>query len=280
MERTRPGAVAAYPLGHSRHELARLVEQARYFGDLTEQVFHAAGIAPGMRVLDIGCGAGDVSFLAAAFVGPSGSVLGVDRSADAVALAERRASDARLDNVRFRVADVADLALDEPVDALVGRLVLMYQPDPAATVRQLATLVRPGGIVAFHEFDLAGSTSEPPCPLFETTMERMRQTFTRAGVDPRAGLKLGRILEDAGLPSPRMTLATRIERGPESEAFDQITRVMRTLLPLTKRTGVATAEDIGIDTLADRLRDEVVAMRATIVAPLFVGAWTTLPAAG
>jgi SAM-dependent methyltransferase len=257
--------------------LSRLIEQARYFGDLTEQVMRAAGIGPGMRVLDVGCGAGDVSFLVADLVGPSGSVLGIDRSEDAVALATRRAGDAGLDNVRFRAADIADPTLDEPVDALVGRLVLMYQPDPAATLRRLASLVRPGGIVAFHEFDLAGCTSEPPCPLFDATMERMRQTFIRAGVDHRTGLKLGRIFEDAGLPSPQMALATRIERGPTCGAFDQITGVMRTLLPLTERSGVATAAQMGIDTLADRLRDEVVALRATVVAPLFVGAWTRVP---
>lgn len=280
MEQPRPGGGAGYPLGHSRHELSRLIEQARYFGDLTEQVMLAAGIGPGMRVLDAGCGAGDVSFLVAEMVGPSGSVLGVDRSQDAVALATRRAEDAELDNVRFRAADIDELTLDKPVDALVGRLVLMYLPDPAATLRRLASFVRPGGIVAFHEFDLAGCISEPPCPLFDATMERMRETFRRAGVDPRTGLKLGRFFEDAGFPSPRMTFAARIERGPESGAFDQIARVMRTLLPVTERTGVATAAEIDIDTLADRLRDDVVAMRATVVAPPFVGAWARLPAPG
>lgn len=278
MERSRSGDGADYPLGHSRHELSRLIEQARYFGDLTDQVLHSVGIGPGMRVLDVGCGAGDVSFLVAGMVGSSGSVLGVDRAEDAVALATRRAADAGLDNVRFRVADVAALALDEPVDALVGRLVLMYMRNPAAELRRLANLVKPGGIVAFHEFDLAGAASDPPCQLFDATLERTRQTFIRAGVDHRTGLRLGRIFEDAGLPSPRMALATRIERGPDCGAFDQIARVMRTLLPLTERTVVATAAEMDIDTLADRLRDEVVALRATVVAPLFVGAGTRVPA--
>jgi SAM-dependent methyltransferase len=278
MDGIAPGAGAVYPLGHTRRELSRLIEQARYFGQLTDQVLRAAGIVQGMRVLDAGSGAGDVSFLVASLVGPGGSVLGVDRSPDAVALATQRAAEAELDNVRFRAADLSDLTLDESFDAVVGRLVLMYQPDPAAVVRRLAGLVAPGGIVVFHEFDLAGCVSEPPCPLFDETIDRMRRAFAAVGADPRAGLHLGRVFEDAGLPSPRMMLAARTERGPDAGAFAQIERVMRTLLPVLERTGVATPAEIGIDTLAERLRDEAVARRATLVAPPFVGAWTRVPA--
>ena len=64
-----------YVLGHSEDELKRLIDQARFFGDLTAQVLHLAGLGPGMRVLDVGCGAGDVSFLAASIVGPQGVVI-------------------------------------------------------------------------------------------------------------------------------------------------------------------------------------------------------------
>ena len=65
-----------YILGHSPEEMRRLEDQARFWGDLTAQVFRAAGLCEGMRVLDFGCGAGDVSFLAAQFVGASGEVVG------------------------------------------------------------------------------------------------------------------------------------------------------------------------------------------------------------
>src|SRR4030095_13108573 len=100
-----------YVLGHANQELARLVSQGSFFGELTEQVLRAAGLAPGMHVLDVGCGAGDVSFLAASLVGPHGSVLGIDRSMEAVGLATQRASAARLANVRFEVRDVNDPGL-------------------------------------------------------------------------------------------------------------------------------------------------------------------------
>ena len=263
----------AYILGHTEDELNRLIDQARFFGDLTEQVFKLAGIGQGMRVLDVGCGTGDVSFLAASMVGPSGSVVGVDRSPEAVALASERAVAAGLTNVRFLTADLADLVLDEPVDALVGRLVLMYLADPAVVLRRLAGFVRPGGVVAFHEFDVDGAKSQPCCPLFDTTVQRIRDTFVRAGIDIRTGLKLGRIFEEAGLARAADDPGARVERGPDAQVYEQVTQVTRTLLPLMQRTGVATIDEVDIDSLAARLRDEIVGLDATVVAPSLIGAW-------
>lgn len=266
-----------YALGHGDEELERLISQGRFLGDLTAHFLRLAGLQTGMRVLDVGCGAGDVSFIAASIVGPTGQVTGIDRSADTIALASRRAAAASLPNVRFVVGDVADFTPVEPVDAIVGRLVLMYFADPAAVLRRLAACVKPGGIVTFQDFDLTAAKSEPQCPLFETAIERVREALARAGADYRMGLKLGRAFEDAGLPAPGMLVGARIERGPDSNIYDQLTQITRTLLPVMEKTGVATAATVDIDTLADRLRDEAMTRGATLVAPALIGAWTRKP---
>jgi SAM-dependent methyltransferase len=263
----------AYILGHAETELDRLIHQARFFGELTEQVLHRAGLQPGMRVLDIGCGAGDVALLAARLVGPEGAVIGVDKSPEAVALASRRAQAAELTNMHFVAQDLSELSLDQPVDALVGRLVLMYFADPAVLLRRLLGLLKPGGLVVFHEFDLAGAKSEPTCEIFEVALQRIRQTFSRVGVDIHTGLKLGRIFQEAGLPAPQMILGARVEGGPDSLIYAQVEQVTQTLLPLMQRTGVATAAEVGIETLAARLRAETVAHNATLVSPSLIGAW-------
>ena len=267
------GSGDPYILGHANEELERLVRQARFFGGVTDHLFREAGIGPGMRVLDVGCGAGDVAFAVARIVGPSGRVIGVDRSPEAVLLAARRADADGLENVAFRVADVAEPLEPDAFDALVGRLVLMYAPDPGAWLRQLARAVKPGGIVTFQEFDMEGARSAPVCPLYDLSVHRLLETFRRGGAETRMGLRLGRVFEDAGLPAPRMLLGARVERGRDSPAYQQIADVTRTLLPLMEKTGVATAAEIGIDTLAGRLRDEAVALGATLVSPLLVGAW-------
>ncbi len=261
-------------LTHTGSELERLIEQASFYGDLTEHVFRLARLAPGMRVLDIGCGAGDVSFLAARLVGPEGEVVGVDRSATATALATKRAAAAGVTNVRFLTEDVTDLTLPEPVDALVGRLVLMYFSDPAVLLRGLSALVRPGGLVVFHELDSTAAKSWPRCDVFETAVARINQTFERAGADVRTGLKLPRIFTEAGLARPELIMGARVGSGPDSPAYHQVAELTRTLLPLMVRAGVATADEVDIDTLADRLRQEAVANQATLIAPPFIGAWT------
>jgi SAM-dependent methyltransferase len=230
-----------YILGHDRDELDRLIDQARFFGDLTEEVLRRAGVEPGMRVLDVGCGTGDVSFLAARLVGPTGAVLGVDRSAEAVEVAQGRARDAGLGNVSFVVQDLSEVTVAAPVDALVGRLVLMYLDDPGAALRRLLEGVRPGGVVAFQEMDMGAFTCEPDCGLWTATGDRIVQTFARAGIDHRTGLKLARIFRGAGLPAPQTLQGARVESGPDSPVYAWVAQTTRTLLPLMERAGVATA---------------------------------------
>ena len=115
---TSDGDAPTYVLGHSAEELGRLISQSRFLGDLTEDVLRRSGIGAGMRVLDLGCGAGDVSFLIASLIGPQGSVIGIDRSSAAIRLAQERMAGARLAGVSFREADLAEVTCDAPVDAM------------------------------------------------------------------------------------------------------------------------------------------------------------------
>jgi SAM-dependent methyltransferase len=138
-----------------------------------------------------------------------------------------RAVEEGLTNVRFLVADGATVTLPEPVDMVVGRLVLMYLPDPAAVIRHLRTALRDDGVLAFQEFDLAGATSEPRCPLFELAIDRIRQTFGRTGIDARMGPHLGRHFEAAGLPAPALSSSAKVERGPDARIYRQLAGITR-----------------------------------------------------
>jgi ubiquinone/menaquinone biosynthesis C-methylase UbiE len=263
-----------YALGHTQPELDRLVHQARYFGDLTAHVLRLAGLAPGMRVLDIGCGAGDVSFLAASMVGPEGMVVGVDKAPEAIAVATQRAASAGLTNVHFITQDLSDYEADKPFDALIGSFILMYFSDPAVILRRLVEFIHPGGVIAFQEMDMYGAKAVPTFPLFDLSLERIRQTFGRVGTDLYACLKLAQIFEEAGLPAPQMLQGARVESGADAEVYHQMERVSRSLLPLMERTGVATAAEVDVDTLAARLRQDALAVGATLVAPPLIGGWT------
>src|SRR3954447_22072820 len=138
MSRDNSGG-AEYVLGHSNGEVDRLIAQARVYEPLTQRFLLDAGLEAGMRVLDVGCGAGDVSFLAARIVAPGGEVVGVDQSATAIETASRRARELATPNVRFVVGDAGAMPLEEPFDAAIGRFVLQFSSDPSAMLREIAT---------------------------------------------------------------------------------------------------------------------------------------------
>lgn len=269
-----PTTACEYVLGHSDSELQRLIEQAAFFGELTADLFRRADIRAGMSVLDIGCGVGDVAFLAASLVGAGGSVLGIDRSAEAVAVARERAAQAGAENISFEVADAAAFRPSRPVDAVVGRLVLAYQPDPAAVLRHLGMLVGPGGTIAFQECDLSSAVTKPALPLFTRMVACVCETYRRANLEADMGSRLHSAFRQAGLPAPQMIAAARVESGPHSLAYAAVAKVVDSAAPMMERLGVATIAELQLDTLEARLRDEVVQADATLFMPTFVGAWT------
>jgi ubiquinone/menaquinone biosynthesis C-methylase UbiE len=264
-----------YALGHSNHELERLIDQARFFGQLTRSVLVEAGVSPGMRVLDVGCGPGDVTFLAASLVGPDGEVVGVDQSPSAIEVARNRAKGLR--NVRFVVGDAREPAGEGVFDAVIGRLVLMYFADPAEALRAFSGHVRSGGLVIFHEFVVTRAESVPKCHLAERCLGWITGALSSAGAELAMGYRLYSTFLAAGLPAPQQRLEGRIGGGPDSEAYRTIAGIVRTLIPVIERAGLATAAEIDIDTLEERLRSEVVSAGAIVVTPPFVGAWARKP---
>ncbi len=151
-----PATTEIYALGHSSIEIQRLLVQGQLLNSFTRRLLENAGITTGMKVLDVGCGPGDVSLLAAELVGKTGSVLGVDTNASVLQVAQARTRQAGLKHVFFLAADIRDLVFDGQYDAIVGRLILEHLPEHTALLDLLLHHVRPGGVVAFQEYDMVG----------------------------------------------------------------------------------------------------------------------------
>lgn len=268
----RPGD-STYVLGHADAEVRRLLLQARLYDAHTEQALRLAGLRPGMRVLDVGCGPGDVSFVAVRLVGPTGTVLGVDAAADVVELARARAEERGMSTVRFEQMVIADIALDHPVDAVIGRLILMHLPDPAAVLRQLAALVRPGGLIAFSEFDTTAASSVPDLPLWRAARDGIARTFTGMGLDPAFGTTLHTLFRQAGLGTPRLTLSAPLGTVDDTDTMAFVAETWRSLLPAAQQLGLATDGLANPDTLMPRLHEEVAAARALVMMPALISAW-------
>jgi SAM-dependent methyltransferase len=224
-------------------------------------------------VLDVGSGVGDVAFLTAELVGGEGSVVGTDRSDAAIALARRRAEERSLDNVSFREGDPTDMTFDELFDAVVGRYVLMFQPDPVTMLQRVAAHARRGGIVVFHEPYRGGIRSHPPVRQYDPAWGLVDDAFTRPGADPRMGLKLHATFVAAGLPAPSMHLESIIAGGKAS--LDPVRYEMDlagTLVSEMERLGVATPEELEPETLADRAFAEAAATESVVVGRSEIGA--------
>ena len=265
-----------YALGHSQRELKRLSTQATLFEPFTRRMFEQAGLTRGMRVLDVGSGSGDVAFLAASFVGESGEVVGVDRSPAAVQAANARAKKAGFKNVTFTAGDLTTMFSARSFDAVIGRLVLMYQADPVAVLRRLARQLRPGGVIAFQEFDVEAAKCFPESPTFGQAMGWIRTALEKTGADNRMGLKLYSTFVAAGLPAPSMSLEASIGGGDSDPGSLLLPEVVRSLLPVIEELGIASAEEAEIESLASRVRAEIAELGAVTILPTLIGAWTKL----
>jgi ubiquinone/menaquinone biosynthesis C-methylase UbiE len=274
---TPAGPELFYALGHSEDELQRLSRQAQAIEPFTCQLFEEAGINQGMRVLDVGCGSGDVTFLTANLVGFDGEVVGVDRERRAVDWASARARSQAVKNVKFIEGDPAEMEFDPQFDAIVGRLVLMYYPDPVDALRKLIRHVRPGGLIIFQEVDLANARSVPVAPLYERSLTWIKQTLSATGGRIYLGSELYRVFVAAGLSGPSMRMDALIGGGPQCPVYEIVAELVQSLLPAMEKLKIASAADVGMSTLAQRMRDEVVALNGLVFSAGFIGAWSHKP---
>ena len=263
-----------YALGRSEAETRRLIVQNQIYAPLTRRFFEAAGIGVGMKVLEIGSGAGDVALLLADLVGPRGQVVGVEMNPVIVETARARAKAAGWNNVTFLVGDVREAVVDSDFDAVAGRWILMHLAEPVSILRTLAARLKTGGIVAFHENDF----TYPPTVLPPTELSRQIQGWSvppagTPGVEMRMGTKLYRTYQEAGLPAPQLIVEAPAGAGPDWPGYEYLADTIRSLLPaLEKRFGVDPSA-VQVDTLAERLRADVDEVRGIHMLPIMFGAW-------
>jgi SAM-dependent methyltransferase len=274
--KTQPAA-PEYVLGRSEAESQRLIKQSSFVRTSTERVFRKAGITEAMRVLDLGCGVGDVSFLAAELVGPTGSVVGIDANPGVLAVARQRANESRFNRVKFEEWAIDRFSTTESFDAVVGRFVLMYQADPIATLRHVASLLRTGGLLIVQEPDFGvGIAASPTVALWQQVNEWTRETFRRGGVHHDIGARLYHLFRRAGLPGPALLQHVSVGGGAAMRPFcENSAETVRSLLPSMEQFGIATAEEVQVDTLADRLERETCAAECQLTYVPIVAAWTT-----
>jgi ubiquinone/menaquinone biosynthesis C-methylase UbiE len=268
-----------YALGSSEPEHRRLMVQSRLLRQWSERFLRAGGLRPGMSVLDLGSGIGDVSLLAEEIVGPSGHVLGIDRDAAITEKARRRVETEGLsDNVTFEVRTLEDFDAPVEFDAVIGRYVLLYLPDPAAALRRFAKFLRPGGVLVFHDLDMEiMKPSWPPCPIWDDSIRLLLDAFYAGGAEPTFGRQMKRAFIEAGLPNPALEASFPIANRPESPVLDWIARTLNSLAPVIDRASLPLPPGFAFDNLVETWAKAMLEQKSQFLAPIQYGAWTRLP---
>jgi len=269
----------SYPLGRSQAETERLMWSARQMQVSIRSFLEEAGVEPGMKVLDVGSGAGDIAFLAAEVVGPAGSVTGIDLNDTILDTARKRASESGAGNVRFVTARIPDdlRSLDNDYDAIIGRRVLCYIPEPAKALEALLMHARSGAIVAFQEIDwtIWAQHSFPLAPYYEQVWGLIYRAFLAGGTDMSMGTGLYAIFLDAGLPEPLMKAEAGV--GSPMAGLPFTMNLLRSTRETIIREGIAPAEDVDPDVVEQRLRAEYAELRTVVTGGFEVRAWARKP---
>lgn len=250
------------------------MRQAETFAPYTERLIRDAGIASGQRVLDVGSGVGDVALLTASVVGHTGSVLGIDR--DPMALRKARSRSAGARNIEFLETDLSTLRIDGQFDAIVGRFILMFLPDPVATLRALSASLRPGGIIVFQESSWASFYPlAESLPLRTACADLICATLTRAGARPDMPSTLYRGLLDCGYHKPHLRVEVPV--AEDEGGVRWLPDPMQSLRRRFEEFNMDTRAVGDLGTLAARL--ELEQQRARSFPPLvgLVGAWARKP---
>lgn len=171
----------------------------RIMGPVTDAFLVESGIAAGMTCLDVGCGAGHVSRALAAWVGPSGRVVGLDLDQVKLAAAREAAALAGLGNVEFRTADLTAWREPDAYDVVHGRFILAHLPDRPGVVARLCEALRAPGLLILEDVDFDGAFCHPPDRAFTRFCQLFVELVGRRGGDAAVGAKLYQLCLDAGL---------------------------------------------------------------------------------
>ena len=279
---------AHYAFGRSEAETKRLIIQADVLHPFTERLLEAVGLGHGMRVLDLGCGTGDVSILAASIVGKSGAVVGIDHNGNILAIARKRAEAAGLENVTFKEVDIESFNEPKSFDVVVGRCVAFFQPDPAIYLQAAAKAVRPGGKLAMQEAHASwlavrephsrnGQFSAPRIPDYERVGEAFARAVEATAPSYDVALRMPQHFADAGLPEPRLSWDIPVGSGPNTPLYALAAVAFQSMFPQMAKHGINGFEDLATDMLEDNLRTQAVQSHSQIaLIYTLISAWVQL----
>jgi ubiquinone/menaquinone biosynthesis C-methylase UbiE len=264
-----------YLLGHGAAEEQRLVRQAQELAADAIWLFDQLDIPMGARAIDLGCGPRGVLEQLSARVGTSGTLVGIERSGDTLALARAFVAERGLHNVELIQGDAR--ATGQPpgsFDLVHARLMLVNVPRPEEIVREMVALARPGGVVASHEADYLPHRCEPPCAAWDRLFELYQVHARDHGVDLFVGRRTHRLFREAGLTDlqVRPIVHAYLLGHPRRDIFVQFIGNVREELIDAGRIEAKEFDDLRSELVAHLAREDVL-----VISHLFFQVWGRKP---
>jgi ubiquinone/menaquinone biosynthesis C-methylase UbiE len=226
--------------GRAGYDRLRVLAAARRASTL--ELFQLAGLRPGMRCVDLGCGSGDVTLDIAALAGPGGWVAGIDMDQAKLEFARQAARERGLANVAFEAADVSQWTGPGEYDFVYCRFLLQHLASPAGLLRQMWDAVRPGGVLAVEDADLEGLFCDPDNAGFSFYRRMYLEVLARNGGDPTCARRLARYFRETGIPAPAMRLLQGVNAGGDAKAMPLLT--LYAIADAIVSSGLAAAAEV------------------------------------
>jgi|SRR5579862_1017859 len=233
----------AYILATGEQAVSRLDLLDRIFGPGSHDLLRTAGLLPGMRIAEIGCGTGQTAMWIAERVCPGGSVTAVDASGEQLRVVEKNAEKAGIGNLSFHEAKAYDLRLPaESFDMVYSRFLCCHLDDPLRALREMKSILKPGGVLVCEDHDDGGIFTEPQTRAYRRLVEISDAVNRARGLDSYLGLKLPGLFRAAGFARPNVRFNQLAFLRGEEKRFWEIT--LREAAPAILAAGASTPDEI------------------------------------
>lgn len=264
-----------YLLGYRQAEQERLERQALELAHESSWLFDQIEIQKGSQIVEIGCGPRGCLSILSERAGANGKVIGVERNAEQVERARKFVAESHLKNVEVLCVDARETGLPSAsFDLATARLVLVNVPQPELILKEMIRLVRPGGTVALHEPDATTQRYDPPLPA-QTHLLQLLNTYAEINdIDRTIGLKLPRLLREAGLVDIRVNSFVHIYPAGHGRRMLLLEFVENARSRILEKNLIGKTE---LDDLTGALKKHLENPATLVLSSVFIQAWGRIP---